>query len=178
MNPVPKQLMKMLPGLNSSSPGHFTNDITSVLQSPIRARSSQNIRLPKRFDDYYTWFCLVKCWCLFCCTFMTQCCLVLICHESWNIYNFLVLYTPKKGGKGCTVFTLQFVLFSCCCRKILVIQMLVMFRGKHRSIDDVENPRDFSWRNHIWCKQCSSFLWSGYRWKYFGMFINWGIKHK
>ena len=34
--------------------------------------------------------------------------------------------------------------------------MLVMFRGKHHSIHDVENSSDFWLRNHTWRKQCCS----------------------
>ena len=34
--------------------------------------------------------------------------------------------------------------------------MVVMFRGKHHSIHDVENSSDFWLRNHTWRKQCCS----------------------
>ena len=50
--------------------------------------------------------------------------------------------------------------------------MLVIFRGKHLSIYDVENPKDFWLRNHTWRKQSSSVLRRKYRWKYLCVIIN------
>ena len=147
--------MKVLPGSNSNSPGHSTNDTTSVLQSPTRFRSSQNIRPLKSFDDYYTWFYLVKCWCLLCSALwrsVVWCCFV----TKLKDLQFLGIVHQKKKEKRVVLYLLYNSYYFFLLSEISVIQMLVMFRGKHRSIHDVENLRDLSWRNHTWRKQCST----------------------